>query len=291
MVITTLLLIGLWGWGATFSTPVFVAVYVWQLLMAVVVSVMVHNHQHMPMWKKKSLNVMTDNWLTVFYGFPIFVWIPTHNSNHHVHINKEPDYTKTYRYSEKNNLVTLLSYPSISGYFQQKVISKYVKELWGNNRKKFWMHAIQITTLVVWTVAALLVDWRKALFFVVIPQQVSLFTVLIFNYLQHVHADEETKYNSSRNFTGQLLNFILINNGLHTAHHVSPGIHWSRLPELHTKLEPKIDSRLNENRLDWYLFRTYVLAVFMPSMRARSMRTERQERLAKGERERLESLA
>ncbi len=285
MTVTTLLLVVLWTWGFELSKPLFAVLFAWQLLMAVVVAVMVHNHQHLPMWKKKWLNVLTDNWLTVFYGFPIFGWIPTHNSNHHVYINKDPDYTKTWRYSEKNNLVTLLTYPSISGYFQQKVISKYVKELWHKNRKKFWMHALQIGTLVVWTVGALLIDWQKALVFVVIPQQVSLFTVLIFNYLQHVHADEESKYNSSRNFTGKLLNFILINNGLHTAHHVAPGVHWSKLPELHAKLEEKIDPTLNEKRFGWYLFRTYVLAIFVPKMRATNMRMERMKRVEAQQRE------
>ena len=72
------------------------------------------------MWKNNTLNIITDNILTVLYGFPVFAWIPTHNTNHHVHINKDPDYTKTYMISEKNNLLTLMIYPSISGAVQQK---------------------------------------------------------------------------------------------------------------------------------------------------------------------------
>jgi hypothetical protein len=59
--------------------------------------------------------------------------------------------------------------------------------------------------------------------------QVSLFAVLIFNYVQHVHADEESRYNHSRNFTG-LLNAMLFNNGYHTIHHEHPGVHWNETP-------------------------------------------------------------
>ena len=246
--------------------------------MAISVSTMTHNHQHLPMWKKKWLNILTDNWLTVFYGFPVFAWIPTHNLNHHRHINTEEDYTKTYRYSESNNLLTLLSYPSISGYFQQKVVGSYLWKLKSENKKKFYFSCIQITSLVLWIAVGLIVDWRKALLYIVIPQQLSLFIVLIFNYVQHIHADEEDPFNNSRNFTGSILNYILLNNGYHTAHHVSTGLHWSQLPEKHRELAPKIDPILNEDNMGWYFFRNYILGIFIPSCRTHSLRVERIEK-------------
>lgn len=278
MVLTTALLIVLWMYSAQMSMVVFITLYIMQLVMAVAVSVMTHNHQHLPMWTNKWLNRFTDNWLTVFYGLPVFVWIPTHNVNHHVYINKEEDYTKTYRYSEKNNLVTMLSYPSISGYFQQLAIVKFFKALRKKDKTKFYTYCFQIFTLVTWVGVSLIVDWRKALYFVVIPQQVSLFTVLIFNYFQHVHTDEETEFNNSRNFTGFLLNFVLLNNGYHTAHHVNAGWHWSLLPQKHKELEPKIDPVLNENDMGWFMLRNYVLGIFIPSLRTQSMRVERMQK-------------
>lgn len=251
--------------------------YALQLLMAVSVAVMTHNHQHLSMWRSKFMNFLTDNWLTVFYGFPIFAWIPTHNINHHVQINKDEDYTKTYRYSEKNNLLTLLIYPSVSGYYQQPAIGTYLRTLWSENRKKFYSTGFQMLSLAVWIGVSLLVDWQKALIFVVIPGQVSVYTVHVFNYLQHVHADEESKFNSSRNFTGGLLNFILINNGFHTAHHIATGLHWSELPAKHRELLPKIDASLNENDFGWFMLRNYILGIFMPSFRTKSMRLEREQ--------------
>lgn len=275
MVITAALLIFLWQYGSELSQPLWILCYALQLLMAVIVSTIVHNHQHLAMWTVKWLNVLTDNFLTVFYGFPVFAWIPTHNSNHHVHVNKEQDYTKTYMASEKNNLLTLLTYPSLSGFKQQKAVGNYFTNLYKENRRKFYFHLLQIISLVSWILVALLVDWKKALLYVVIPQQVSLFTVLIFNYIQHIHADEESDFNHSRNMTGKLLNFLLLNNGLHTAHHLSPGIHWSRLREKHDQISPKIDPRLNENNFAWYLLRVYILGLFIPSCRTYNMRGER----------------
>jgi beta-carotene hydroxylase len=277
MLLTTFLLFFLWNKGSELNTLPFVVVYGLQLLMAVVVSVMVHNHQHLPMWKHKWLNIFTDNWLTAFYGFPIFAWIPTHNSNHHVHVNKEPDYTRTYQLTEKNNLLTLLSYPSLSGMKQQGPVFKYLREIKGQNRRKYWFHILQFVTLIGFIIVALLLDWRKAIFYVIIPQQVSTFSVLIFNYVQHIHADEESEFNHSRNITGWLLNFILLNNGYHTAHHISPGIHWSQLKEKHKSIEHRIDPRLLEKSFFWYLFRTYILGTFIPACRTQNMRQERMQ--------------
>jgi fatty acid desaturase len=223
------------------------------------------------------MNVLTDYWLTVFYGFPIFAWVPTHNKNHHKLNNRAGDYTITYRVSEKNNLLTLLSYPTISGFYQQKAIREYLKDTWHDNRKRFYLCISQYAILISWIVSAFLIDWEKALLFVIIPQQISLFSVLIFNYVQHVHANEESEYNHSRNFTG-FLNFLLFNNGYHTIHHEVAGLHWSKTPEEHKKIDHLIDKSLIERSFWWYIFRNYFLGLFYRKLKTNSMRLERIER-------------
>jgi fatty acid desaturase len=242
--------------------------------MSVAVAVMTHNHNHLPMWRSKVLNVLTDWWLTVFYGFPIFAWIPTHNKNHHRFNNREGDDSITYRVSEKNNFLTLVSYPTVSGYYQQKAIVHYLKDMKANNKEKFWISISQYFVLVLWIAVALVIDWENALLFVIIPQQVSLFSVLIFNYVQHVHANEESEWNHSRNFTG-FLNFMLFNNGYHTIHHHKAGLHWNKVPEAHKEIEKNIDPILLERSFWWYIFRSYFLSVFIPKFRTNSMRLDR----------------
>ena len=249
-------------------------IYTWYLFMSVAVSVMTHNHNHLPMWQSKTLNTITDWWLTVFYGFPIFAWIPTHNKNHHRFNNREGDDSITYRVSEKNNFLTLISYPTISGYYQQNAIFRYLKDLKANNKEKYWLCISQYVILFLWIAGALLLDWQKALLFVIIPQQVSLFSVLIFNYVQHVHANEESEWNHSRNFTG-FLNFMLFNNGYHTIHHHKAGLHWSKVPEAHKEIEHNIDPILLERSFWWYIVRVYILSIFIPKFRTNSMRLER----------------
>ena len=270
MIITTSLLVWLWN-GEAFNPWVYVVF----LHFSVAVSVMAHNHNHLSVWKSKAMNRFHDYWLTVFYGFPVFGWIPTHNLNHHKFTNRDGDYTQTFRYSEKNNLVTLLTYPSVSSYHQQKPIGDFLKRSWAKNRSRFWWAISQYVVLISWIVAAMILDWKKGLLYVVVPQQVSLFSVLVFNYLQHVHADEESEWNHSRNIVGPLMNLFLFNNGYHTIHHMKPGLHWSKTPEAHAEIAHHIDPRLNEKSIYWLVIRTYLLAPFIPALRRPSMRLQR----------------
>lgn len=275
MIVATGLLV--WQWSLPeLSVPLFL----WANFMAVTVTVIAHNHNHLRMWRGRSLNVLTDYWLTLLYGFPAFAWVPTHNMNHHKFTNRDGDYTITYRHSEGNNLITLLTYPTISGYYQQRPIRAYLRELWGKNPRRFWFSISQYVLLGLFVGGALLIDWKKALLYVVIPQQFGLFVVLVFNYLQHVHADEESEFNHSRNFVGRLLNVLLLNNGYHTAHHQSPGTHWSKMREAHAAIAHRIDPALNERSFWWMLLRVFILGPFVPSLRSRSLRLARIARQA-----------
>ena len=270
MIVTTGLFIAQWIVG-----EIHPVLFPLSLFMAVSVAVMAHNHNHLPMWRSKPMNVLTDYWLTLFYGFPAFAWKPTHNMNHHVLNNREGDYTITWRYSEGNNFLTLMSYPSISSFFQQTPIKQYLKDLKAKDPRAFRLAIGQYVALALFIGGGLIIDWQKALLFIVIPQQFALFSILLFNYVQHVHAEEESEWNHSRNFVGPMLNLFLFNNGFHTIHHERAGIHWSKTPEEHAKIDHLIDDSLKERSFWWYMIRVYILSPVFPRFRTRSMRLER----------------
>ncbi len=246
-----------------------------QCFMAITITTIAHNHNHKKIWKSKYLNVLTEYWITCFYGFPTFAWIPTHNKNHHKYNNREGDYTITWRFWESNNLFTLLTYPSISGWFQQTPVSNHLKRMWKNRKSRFWYFISQYVVLIAFFGAAFIISWQKALLYVVLPTQVGMFAVLVFNYLQHVHCDEEHKYNHSRNIVGPVMNMFLFNNGYHTVHHDNPGLHWSETPAAHAKVADKIHPSLNEKSILWLIFRVYFLGIFFKKFRTDSMRLAR----------------
>ena len=273
MAITTVMFVLQWHYGFNWIA------YIIYLHFSVSVAVMTHNHNHINIWTKKWLNILTDWWLTIFYGMPIFVWIPTHNRNHHRYTNKEADTTRTYRHSEDNNFVSMIQYPSISGYNQMREgVIPYMKELKEKNAQQYRENLMQLAVLIIWLVAAFVLNWKNALLYVLIPQQVAQFMVIIFNYVQHVHADEESEYNHSRNFMG--VNAFLFNNGYHKIHHMRASIHWSEAPAGHEKIAHLIDPALNEKSFWWYIIRTYVLSIFIPRFRSESKRIQRIQRVS-----------
>ncbi len=271
MIITTSLLVVHWYVGFNWF------LFAGQMIMATTSFAIAHNHNHVPMWRWGFLNKVTDYWLTLFYGFPPYVWKPTHNLNHHKFTNKDGDYTITYRFSEKNNLLTLLAYPIVSAVYQQTPTTNYLKQMWRVQKPTFFFYISQYALLIAFLGTAFYFDWYKALMMILIPQQFSVQFVLMINYMQHVHCDEESEFNHSRNFVGLGSRFLL-NNGLHTVHHEQMGLHWSKLPEAHAKIAHKIDPSLNERSMAWFIFRNYILGIFFKSCRTVSMRTEHLKR-------------
>jgi fatty acid desaturase len=266
--LTTFLFCYQWMYGFTWW------IYVIYLHLSVAVSVITHNHNHINIFKAKFPNVLTDWWLTVFYGVPVFTWIPTHNRNHHRFNNKEGDSSITYRHTEDNHVFSLLSYPSVSGFHQlTQSIIPYMKQLKETDKKTYYEYLTQVAVLVLWIVSFLILDWQKALLYVIIPQQVSGFSVFVFNYVQHVHADEESKWNHSRNFMG--VNLFLFNNGYHTIHHEKANIHWSETPKFHKEIAHNINPDLIEKSFWGYIFRTYIIGAIFPKYASKSMRLQR----------------
>ena len=61
--------------------------------LALSAGVIAHNHNHCPTFRSRRLNNLFAYCLSVFYGYPTFAWIPTHNLNHHKFANRAGDAT------------------------------------------------------------------------------------------------------------------------------------------------------------------------------------------------------
>jgi fatty acid desaturase len=63
-------------------------------------------------------------------------------------------------------------------------------------------------------------------------------------YDQHAGLDLDDHLNASRNIESRFYNLVTFNSGYHTAHHVKPGLHWSKLPEFHRQIRDGIPAEL-----------------------------------------------
>jgi len=113
--------------------------------------------------------------------------------------------------------------------------------------------------------------WRLGtivwLFGFAMPAAFASWSMIFINYIQHVHADPWSEHNHSRNFVSKLGNFLVFNNGYHTAHHESAGLHWSKLAGAHAKVAHLIHPELNQSSIFGYIFRAYLLGVFSEKYR------------------------
>jgi len=242
---------------------------------AIASGVIAHNHNHSPTFANKRMNAAFANCLSLFYGYPTFAWIPTHNLNHHKNVNAEGDATITWRLTNRHNALVAAAFFFVSAWYQRYPTKAFLEKAKAKNhllyRRIQWQYGFwRGGYAALLTLALALHGLRTGLLLfavtVAMPAVVSLWTIHLFNYEQHVHTDPWSKYDHSRNFVSPMLNFLLFNNGFHTVHHESPGLHWSKLPESHAKIADEIESVLNQESLWWYWFKQYLLAPFFPSL-------------------------
>ncbi len=247
------------------------ALYAPYLGLFVAVAVISHNHNHVSMWRSRTLNLITNYVISIHYGHPAIAWVPTHNQNHHKFNNREGDTGRSPAVFRKNHLLALLIYPTVTGIRQQADVSRFFRDLWARDRRGFFAAASEYVVFFGFLAAVLWLDWRRALVLYVLPQQFALFMIQVFNYVQHVEADAESAWNHSRNFESPMLNALLFNNGYHTVHHLKPGLHWSLTPALHAEHAPKIHSELRVRSWWGYMAWTFLLRPLVPGAQAPSL--------------------
>lgn len=267
-----------WQWINGFSWPL----YALLLFLTLGVGVIHHNHTHLRMWRGRMANRVTDFYVTLLQGHPTFVFWPAHVANHHRHRHGPLDVARTYRFAggDTNHLLGYLLHPLQAGWVLYPLFFDWLAQLRRNAGGAFGYCVAQYAVWLGSWALLLAIDWKKALLFVIVPQLHGLHWLLATNYLQHAHADGATgaygdtpgsQLNYARNFEG-LVNPLLFNIGLHTAHHENPHAHWSELTRLHrAHYRDRVDPALNERGLVPYMLRVYLLGAVWPRFRSRSL--------------------
>lgn len=256
-----------WQWHAGFHVLACAA----SLFLAVGISVVHHNHAHVPMWRPRKANRATDLAITLLQGHPTCVFHPTHNANHHRHRHGPGDATRTWRFGDHNHLAGWALHPFHAIAAAYPLVLRWLAGLRVRRPRVFAWFAMQYVAWLASWAMLLWLDAGKALAFVIGPQLFGLHWLLGANYLQHAHAGDGRRYGYARNFEGWV-NPLLFNIGLHTAHHEHGRAHWSELPALHARYRNRIDPRMLERGLAAYIVRVFLLAPFVPALRSRSLR-------------------
>lgn len=237
------------------------------LYLAYCSGVLAHNHNHAPVFRGKRANALYSAWLSFFYGCPLFVWVPTHNQNHHRYLDGPGDATRTKDHAERDTLWAALSYPTRSAIAQYPAIWHYARDARLHKPARFRQILLETLTVLVGhaAVAAFAVAHygfsRGALLYAFafgIPAGFAAWAMMFTNYVQHVGCDHASPDNHSRNFVSRWMNWLVFDAGYHTVHHEHAGTHWSRYPELHAARAARIAPVLNQATIFGYCLRKYV---------------------------------
>lgn len=235
-----------------FAVPLFAAT----CALAWIAAIIAHNALHTPVFRRRSHNRLFQIVVSLAYGFPISEYVPGHNLSHHRHLQTRADVMRTTKVAYRWNTLNFIAFvPRVAGdVFAANM--RYVRIM--RSKRAAWFRQWVIETTICWgtNVALLLIDWKKALLYVIVPHLVALWGITVTNYLQHDGCDTSSKYNHSRNFVGRIFNWFTFNNGFHTIHHEEPGLHWSLLPAAHrARIHPHIHPALEQPSLFAYAFR------------------------------------
>ncbi len=196
-----------------------------------------HHHQHVATFVPTLANRALEIVFALQTGVTSHTWVLHHSVGHHVnYLDQKLDESRWMRADgekmgelEYSLVVALTAYPR--AYAVGRRFPKY--------RRVFVSMALLTLAIVVGLV------WARpipALFVFVLPMLISLVLTAWATYSHHAGKPTSSHFVACNNIVHRGYNLLTGNLGYHTAHHYRPGVHWSKLPELHARIAHEIPS-------------------------------------------------
>src|SRR6478752_2850101 len=97
-------------------------------------AVIAHNHNHVSTFTGRTMNRLFSTWISIFYGFPTYGWIPTHNLNHHRFGGREGDATVLVKVGEPDSAWLALAHFFRSTTTQGPLLAQYRRMLFQRSK-------------------------------------------------------------------------------------------------------------------------------------------------------------
>jgi fatty acid desaturase len=233
-------------WAGVWRHPL---VFGASLCLAFFACVINHNHQHHPTFVNRRLNQAFAVLISLAMGVPATVVVAMHNHNHHVQNNHPADFVRASIVDFRWNLLNLVLFPFVAVARFAPTKAQDIRA-WRTTHPGLYREVL-LERCVFYPTLLLLFALRplETVLYFALPYLVGQWGILAINHIQHDGCDPDSSYNHSRNFVGRWLNWWVFNNGFHTAHHLRPGLHWSRLPQFHAEIRQRIAPALERRSL------------------------------------------
>jgi beta-carotene hydroxylase len=242
-VASVVLVLGLQITGVLMNWPAYAVVAI--LVLVRLVNLVEHNHAHIPIFHRASLNELLGWMCFLSNGVPLEFYEVHHVRNHHRFNQKvgatEHDWSSLYdfagaHYPDKpvGLAYYVLTFPIITSCHCLLAILR------APGSKMFRRFVRSVAVVALCSAALLwLHPWKFALF-CALPWAVVSFAMGRNNYSHHVGCAMTTAYDSANVNLRPYSRLFGFNIGYHVAHHLRPGLHWSLLPGLHETIARNI---------------------------------------------------
>jgi len=216
--------------------------------LAFVACVVKHNHVHCPTFTRRGWNAALGHVLGLLTGHETTGIITAHNVRHHRENQTDRDWVRCSLVGFRWNWLNLLCFPFVAVARMRRDKPSDLAD-WRVRAPRVYRQALAERLVLYAAIVTLaLADWCATLLYLAGPWLFGPWGIVTINLFQHQDCDPRSAHDHSRNVTGRLVNWFLLNNGFHTAHHARPGLHWSRLPPYHRavvmpRMRPDLETR------------------------------------------------
>ena len=198
-----------------------------------------HHHQHTMTFRSASLNRLLEFFYALHTGVTTNLWVLHHVLGHHRNFLDQSRDESAWKSSDGKTMNAArytLTIAATAYYRGYRV---------GRGHPRLQREFLLYTALTLAVVVGLCL-YRPAAGLLVfgLPMVISLIFTSWVTHDHHSGLDTDDEFLASYNNTNRLFNLLTGNLGYHTAHHHRQGVHWSRLPALHKKIEHKIPDEL-----------------------------------------------
>lgn len=208
-----------------------------------------HHHQHLFTFRHAALNRGLEFAYALHTGVTTHLWRLHHVLGHHLNfLDQEQDES---RWKRKDG-----SRMGAVEYTLNVALTAYTRGYGVGKKHPKQLKPFLIYTAITFIIVAILV-WNNpvaGLMLFVLPMITSLLFTAYVTYEHHSGLDTQNEFEASFNNLDPMFNRLTGNLGYHTAHHHKQGVHWSRLPELHAKIEERIPAHLYQKSIFTRMF-------------------------------------
>jgi fatty acid desaturase len=198
-----------------------------------------HHHQHVPTFRSTALNRLLELCYALHTGVTTNTWLLHHVLGHHQNfLDQDKDESRWKREDGRSMGVLQYTFTVAATAYPRayQVGRRYV-----THQRQFLI----FTALTLLLVAGLVI-YRPlpGLILFVLPMICSMLYTAWVTYDHHSGLDTDDHFQASYNNLNRMFNRITGNLGYHTAHHHRQGVHWSKLPAIHARIEQHIPQHL-----------------------------------------------